>query len=220
MPLKRVSRFPDAPPGVAALPVDSRGFPVPWFLAWNGQGEPNFQFVHPARAVQAVRDQRCWICGQRLGRMKAFVIGPMCAVNRLSSEPPSHPLCAEFAAKACPFLSRPFAKRGHVPDDVKAESATPGIMLERNPGVALVWWTLTYTAHQPNPTQGLLFDIGPPRVTRWFREGRAATRDEVLESIEGGLPALRQLAELDGHEGLAALDEQLGRALALIPKAA
>src|SRR4051812_23024705 len=121
-------RFPDAPPGIAALRVDGRGFPVPWFLAWNGRGEPDFRYVHPERAMQAIKRQCCWICGQQLGRMKAFVIGPMCAVNRVSSEPPSHPLCADFAARVCPFLSRPLAKRAPLPDEVKAGDATPGIM--------------------------------------------------------------------------------------------
>jgi hypothetical protein len=215
----RPSRFPDAPPMIAALPVDGRSFPVPWFLAWNGRGEPDFQFVHPERAVQAIRQQRCWICGQRLGRMKAFVIGPMCAVNRISSEPPSHPMCAEFAATACPFLSRPLAKRGKVTAAQKAESATPGIMLDRNPGVTLVWWCLSFTGFQPRPDQGLLFQIGPPRATRWFREGRAATRDEVLESLETGLPALRALAEAEGPEALSELAASVAQAMPLIPKA-
>ena len=152
-------------------------------------------------------------------RMKAFTIGPMCAVNRISSEPPSHPLCADFAAKACPFLSRPLAKRGKVTDEQRADSATPGIMLERNPGVTLVWWCLTYTGFRPQADQGLLFQIGPPRATRWFREGRWATRDEVLESLETGLPALREVAEAEGPEAVSELAAQVRLALQLIPKA-
>ena len=192
------SRFPDAPLNIRRLPVEERGFPVPWFLAWGGVGEPDFRFVHPSRAAQAVREKRCWICGGKLGRVNTFAIGPMCAVNRISSEPPSHPDCALFAAQACPFLSRPLAKRPPKPEGYHEHfDATPGIMIERNPGVTLLWGCLRFKTWRPGLSPSVLFDLGEPIHLRWLREGRDATREEVLESIKTGLPAPAG----DGQEG-------------------
>ena len=54
---------------------------------------------------------KCWLCGQTLGKHMTFPIGPMCAITRTTAEPPSHLACAEYAVKACPFLSQPRMRR-------------------------------------------------------------------------------------------------------------
>jgi len=145
------------------------------------------------------------------------VIGPMCAVNRVSGEPPSHLACAEFSARACPFLSRPAAERREagLPDEVSR--SVHG--LTRNPGVALVWITESYRTIDAGADggTGTLLRIGPPRGTLWYAEGRPATRAEVLHSIETGLPALEAAARVDGPEALVQLREQTATALRLVP---
>lgn len=209
------SRFPNAPPKIKALPVDRRGYPVPWFTPWVG-GEPEFRAVYPDQAYKAHKAGKCWICGQRNQGAYAFVIGPMCAINRVSSEPPSHLDCGRFAVTACPFLSRPLAKRRDVSDI--PHQPPPGVMLERNPGVSLIWVTRSYRFEtEPNePTNGL-FRIGSPiKPLEWYSEGRKATRKEVLESIESGLPKLTELALLHGEAGLEALRKQIERAMKLV----
>src|SRR5215467_3774641 len=99
------SSLPPLPKRMLALPIDGRGYPVPWFVAWI-RGEPDFRVIKPGGAEIAYHRNLCWLCGQRLGTYKTFVIGPMCTLNRVSAEPPSHRDCAEFAAKACPFLTQ------------------------------------------------------------------------------------------------------------------
>lgn len=91
-----------------------------------------------------------------------------------------------------------------------------GIMLKRNPGVALLWSTRKYQLFRDGQG-GVLFDIGEPTDVRWYVEGRPARRGEVLESIESGLPSLRQLAEEEGAKATAELDRRVIRALALVP---
>jgi hypothetical protein len=210
-------RFPDAPPSIRALPRDDRGFPVPYFVEYI-DGKPDFRVLNPHRMARCIRHSLCWICGKPLGRMKAFTIGPMCSVNRISAEPPAHPICAAFAAKACPFLSHPLAKRPGT-EDLKerfGEPTAPGVMLSHNPGVTLVWQCLRYGINRQH--DGILFDIGPPARCAWFREGREATRQEVLDSFDLGLPTLRRLAEEEGPHAVAELDVRLDRAMQLIPK--
>jgi hypothetical protein len=207
------SRFSDMPLNVAALPVEARGYPVPWFTPWIN-GLPEFRAVDPSRIREADQKGLCWICGRKLGGRKAFVIGPMCAVNRISVEPPSHLECARFAVVACPFLSRPLAKRA--PTDDLPHSSPPGVMIERNPGVTLIWLTQTYRSVK-QPEGGLLFRIGTPLQTEWYAQGRTATRAEILESIETGLPELARYARQEGRDSLAALRLAVERAVKLVP---
>src|ERR1700746_1024652 len=96
--------MPELPYRMKKLPVDKRGFPIPWFVAWVN-GEPEFRAITRDKFLQAAHRQLCWICGHPIRRHEegVFVIGPMCAVTRTSGEPPSHEDCAKFAAVACPF---------------------------------------------------------------------------------------------------------------------
>lgn len=205
---------------IARLPVH-RGYPVPWFVAWvdesgsplpRGEGEPDFRVIHPDALESAYYQSLCWICGEFRGRYAAFVAGPMCAVNRTSAEPPSHPECAGWSACACPFLVRPHARRREsgLPDGTVDPS---GIALRRNPGVALVWASRDWKRWVP-PTGGYLYDIGTPEDVAWFAEGRYATNAEVAHSIETGLPALSELAGQDGPDALADLDRRVRYVLA------
>lgn len=211
--------LPPAPTRVLALPRDRRGYPVPWFVAWidSGSGrEPDFRVIAPGKIDQAITRQLCWICGTRITGNYTFVIGPMCAVNRISAEPPSHRDCAIFAARACPFLARPGMRRreSNIPDEARNPA---GIMIRRNPGVALVWVTKSYRL-VADGRGGTLIEVGKPAATLWYAEGRPATRAEVMASIESGLPALREVATQSGEPAdLALLDAQLDAALTLVP---
>jgi hypothetical protein len=213
------SNLPPLPERLKRLPVEERGYPVPWFVEWI-DGKPDFRVMSHSKFLDAVKFRKCWMCGGTLGRKAAFVIGPMCAVNRISAEPPSHRDCAVFAAQACPFLSMPKAKRREA--GLPLDGYVPaGCSIPRNPGVALVWVTSDWK-YFPAPNnrggQGLLFMFGPyPIEVLWFAEGRPAARAEVEASIAGGLPALREMAAADGAAAVAELDVQLSKAMELLP---
>lgn len=204
------------PARIATLPLDpDRDLPVPWFVPWI-DGKPEFRAVTHSRLELAVRANLCWICGGGLGAHKAFVLGPMCAVNRNSAEPPNHRECAIYAATHCPFLITPRRKRREkdLPEGAGLEN-TAGVALSRNPGVALVWVTKRYRPHREGP--GLLFQIGDPVETLWFAEGRQATRDEVMASMDSGLPSLRELAEAEGMGAVRAFERMHADALRFVP---
>lgn len=182
--------LPPLPERIARLPV-YRGYPVPWFVAWIDDA-PDFRVIGTDKIPIAHNRSLCWICGERLGSFLAFVVGPMCAINRISSEPPSHGDCAEFAAIACPFLSRPHMKRNeaNLPD---GRQDPAGVGLKRNPGVALVWVTKRYTVMRV--ANGVLFQMGDPVSVRCYTEGRPSTPEEIRHSVETGLPLLAAGAE-------------------------
>lgn len=208
--------LPRLPIRMQGLPLDHRGYPVPWFVAREEGKPPDFRIMDRAKLLKAVRMRLCWVCGGPLGVHMTFVIGPMCAINRTSAEPPSHIDCALFSARACPFLSLPKAVRreanlpAHSPD-------MPGEPIMRNPGVALTWTTRKYTPFDDG-SGGLLLELGESEELHWFACGRKATREEILASIESGLPILRQrAAESDGADGQAALERAIERAMMLVP---
>lgn len=208
----------DLPENMAALPVDKHHRPVPYFASWIA-GQPDFRVADGRNLARALKYGLCWVCGNpfRHGEDRAFVIGPMCAVNRVSAEPPSHRDCAVYSATMCPFLVKPGMVRRdrHLPAGTQEPA---GVMLTRNPGVALVWVTGWRSwSKRDDGAGGLLFHIGDPVEALWFAQGREATRDEVLASIDSGLPTLAEMAEQDGPDAVAELGRMHAVALELIP---
>lgn len=221
------------PDHIRRLHISPEGFPVPWFVVWfkdgqpceDGEGLPDFRITDPHKIVRAVKQRRCWICGEGpLGVNLSWCIGPMCAINKVISEPHAHRSCCIWSAKNCPFLARPKMKRHDA--DLRDESGNllgglqdaPGFGLRRNPGAVCVWTTKSFKVFNPQHGQpGVLFNLGPPVETLWFANGRAATREEVMESIDSGYPTLVEMAKKDGGNSLAALAKQREIALKLVP---
>lgn len=203
----------EIPDRVLRLPRDHRGFPIPWFVHSVG-GKPDFRIIGPGRVERAMALNLCWICGTTLARHKTFVVGPMCAINRISSEPPSHRGCAMFAARACPFLTRPKMVRNET--DLPADLVqAAGNMVLHNPGVVAVWIARDY---RPVPVDsGILLRLGEPEEVRWLAYGLPATRGEVLVAIEKGLPFLLDEARRSGPDAVAALLHQVETARQYLP---
>jgi len=207
--------LPPLPQRIRKLPIDGRGFVVPWFVAWI-DGKADFRIIRKGGIAAAHHDKTCWLCGDRLGVYLTFVIGPTDAINRAAMEPPSHLACAEFAAKACPFLTAPMAKHNehNMPEGTQDPAA---IGLKRNPGVTCLWTTKSYSLMYL--ANGVLFRFGEPESVSWWCRGRAATRAEVDESIASWMPLLVKAAEDEGVEAVATLAKNIERAQPLLPTA-
>lgn len=189
----------EMPARFAALPrCPVRGIPVPWFISW-AEGKPEFRVADARKCEVAVLAKKCWVCGDYLGKRLAFLVGPMCAVDRTTAEPPSRRECAEYRVRACPFLSRPAMDRreGGLP----SETSCDGEMIRRNPGVSLLWMATSYDIFRDG-AGGWLIRLADPFEVKACREGRASTPDEIRESFDYGLPSLRALCR-DGREAMA-----------------
>jgi hypothetical protein len=204
----------DIPIRMMDLPVDpDRGYPVPWFVDWI-DGKPEFRLMSGQKWKRAVKERLCWVCGKRLGAHLCFVLGPMCGITRVTSEPPCHLSCARWSARFCPFLARPRMVRR---DDAEllakgAEKTIGGISLQRNPGAALLWTARDYEVFRPRGG-GVLIKVGEATDWEWWYAGRRATRGEVEESIRTGLPALeattaKELTEANATTALAELRQR------------
>jgi hypothetical protein len=223
------AKCPFAAPPQATVPVPknmrdlptARGFIVPWFVRFY-HDQPEFRVMDADRYRAAIRRKLCWTCGKPIVNSAwCFVVGPMCAVNRISSEPPSHAECARYAAQVCPFLSRPHAERRPLTEDpdtggVPVEKTVGGVMIKRNPGVTLLWFAQGYALE--HVSNGFVFRMGPAKGVEWYAEGRRATRAECEASIAGGLPTLREYALKDGEGAVMQMELGLLLAMKFLPK--
>lgn len=208
--------LPLRPAFMRGRPLSDKGYPVPYFVAWI-DGKPDFRVIDPVRMSKCVREHRCWLCGLPLPKKHTvFVIGPMCLVNRISSEPPSHWECARYAVRACPFLVRPKAHRreANLPADT---SHAAGLPIARNPGVIALWQCSTW---ERLPVKGTLFGVGEPESIEFWTEGREARADEVAESFWSGVDILQKDAEKGGAANAVHLAWLVDRALPLLPEGA
>lgn len=206
----------EIPKRIRKLPVDERGYPIPFFVGYDDRGLPDFRMMDAHKLHRAVKDRLCWICGEPLGHYLAFTIGPMCGINRNNAEPPMHKECALFSVKTCPFLLNPDQKRN--PRILHAPTRDPaGEMIKRNPGVALIWITESYDLYQDSRTNGILFRLGDPLEVSFWCEGRPALRNEVVDSIESGLPILMEMAQTEGSKAVEALLKARDKFYQLLP---
>ena len=180
------------PARIRRLPISDKGFPVPYFVQWfdselpcePGLGVPDFRVADTRKMVRAVKSGLCWTCGQPMGTHKSFILGPMCAINRVISEPPSHRDCAIYSARVCPFLSRPKMARNE--KGMYDENGTmrrglkeaAGFGLKRNPGAVAVWTTKTFHTFKPASTGSIPLATTPSAPINSFLNGANSNSSE------------------------------------------
>lgn len=204
------------PDRMKSLPITDDGWPQLFFAGITKEGKPDLRCADPAKKLLCVKKGLCWLCGQQTGVHKAFCLGPMCAVTRSTAEPPCHRECAEFAAIACPFLTRPKMKRNEV-DMPEGHQLPPGIAIMRNPGVTCIWICKTFKPFKTGQGSEWLIRVGNPTEVIWYAEGRLATREQILESIDSGYHLLHREAMLDGTEAIGQLAMQRKAIESLLP---
>lgn len=81
-----------------------KGIPIPYFARIRMDNTPDFKVINESKRQLCAIEKRCWICGEFLERMTAFIGGPNCIAHRLFTDGPMHRECAEDALVLCPFM--------------------------------------------------------------------------------------------------------------------
>lgn len=91
------------------LPIDKRGYPVPYIAFIDDSDNPQFTISDEYKRQFVIRKDKCAICGNKLLRYRALVGGPASAFLEESAylDPPMHPDCCRYALKVCPYLAAP-----------------------------------------------------------------------------------------------------------------
>ena len=193
-------------------PIDRRGYSVPWFVG-KVNGKWDFRYADAEKWHRAIAERRCWVCGQSLGRTYTFVLGPMSLITHFTSEPPCHKACAVYAVRACPFLAHPRAQ--YRTSNPAPEGVAPDGLQLHNPGVSVLWGARGYSI-EATANNDWLIGLHDPLTLSFWREGRQATRAEVLAGIRLGMDALR--ADVSGSlEKRAGLRRNVADAMARLP---
>jgi hypothetical protein len=97
------------PARMQRLPVDPRGYPVPWIVQMGNGGTPHFIINDSLKRARCVEEDRCGICGNPLMRGRWFAGGPASAFhpNGAYIDPPMHKECMEYAMQVCPYIAMP-----------------------------------------------------------------------------------------------------------------
>lgn len=101
------------PPGITALPRDSRGYPITFVTLIQSDGRPDFTTIDGQKILRCVREAVCGLCGQGWpgpykssdDHLLAFIGGPISCENQNFLDPPMHIPCAEYAMQVCPHIA-------------------------------------------------------------------------------------------------------------------
>jgi hypothetical protein len=102
-------------------------------------------------------------------------------------------------------------RENDLPDGYKEPA---GIGLKRNPGVTLLWTTYSFSINRVE--NGVLFQLGEPNRVVCYREGRLATKNEIRDSVESGIPIIESYAIEDGGNSMVELKGKIKDAYRLL----
>jgi hypothetical protein len=114
-----------ATPGIRDLPVDARGYPIPFVVMRAKDGTPDFIVNDSAVLHRCAEEGLCSVCGGRLREDGVwFIGGPLSAYDPRGAynDGPVHRGCGEFALTFCPYLGLP-SYRG-MSDDTRLKRMT------------------------------------------------------------------------------------------------
>lgn len=131
---------------MAHLPVDGRGYPIPYFVPFVN-GKPDFRYQDPKKRSACLLYKKCAICGNRLFAADFwFICGPQGLKNEVHSDAPMHEACAEFSINVCPHLLFHKAERRSVDLD-----NNPALVRDKPENIFLVKadkvWTINVAGH-------------------------------------------------------------------------
>jgi hypothetical protein len=199
-------KLPPLPPNMRHLPVDAkRGLSVPYFVLWE-DGIPDFRISDMAKMRECTLHRLCMICGKPMaGDEGVFAMGPLNVIQATNDEPPMHQLCAEYSAQVCPWMLRPGMKRiDKKPKPEGTISLTVESRAAEYKGAPQVW--ALYHAEEymatSEPNGTMMYYLGAPTEIHWWREGRRATRDEVITAMAEGRAYLAQHEKIAGKKSV------------------
>lgn len=81
------------------------GLVVPWISVQLGDQGFDLGNMHTSRVNTCFYQKRCQICGDRIHGRIVFFLTDSALTDMHAGEPPLHPECAAYSARACPMLA-------------------------------------------------------------------------------------------------------------------
>ncbi len=111
--MNKPNHLPEIPEIMKSLPIDDRGYPIPYFVSTREDGSRDFRFADAKKQINCIKFKKCWICGKPMSAGIYYIItGPIGRSNKHVSDPGMHEACARFSLFACPHMYFEKADRG------------------------------------------------------------------------------------------------------------
>jgi len=184
----------DAPARIARLERDKRDYPIPWNVLRADGGEPFFTVNDDRKAFRALREQRCPLCGEKLGAWKYHVGGIRSAFHEHGwyFDLPGHRECITFALQTCPYLALP-KYLGRI-DVVNPKKLPTKVLLDETqiPDRPEVFVMVAGSGVELQ-TRGALIPYTRPkrpfRAVEYWRHGRQLSEAEALPYLRAAMGA-------------------------------
>lgn len=116
------------------LPVDDRGYPIPFFTPIVN-GKPDFRYQDAKKRTICLERGICAVCGKKLyPKSYWFLGGPLGLANKVSSDSACHEDCARYSLNVCPHLLYHKAERR----TSESESTNPNMMRHKPENMFLI----------------------------------------------------------------------------------
>jgi len=191
---------------IDALPLDRRGYPIPFIVLRDGEGNPVFAANDIQRIALAVRERLCHVCGQALeGEPVWFVGGAGSALLNGSHgayyDGPMHHECMRFAVEHCPHLAHRMT--GPVAPAIQKRLKAQGIATEDRtvlPGTPEIFVAVSpHGGYEFRGGSGYDFKGGIFTVRRPFRKVEYWQGGFLLPVREGEKRARRAARKVDAE---------------------
>jgi hypothetical protein len=184
------------------LPLDHRGYPIPFIVLRDDTGRPHFTINDTRKVAYTLKHDLCGICGEKLHRGRWMVGGPMSAFHPDGTyiDGPLHADCMRYAMQACPYLGAPNYSKRIDDATLKKENATSisalvnQTMIPDRPKLFVAVMTLQIEIY---PSMAGTFYLKPKRPYRqveFWRSGQIVCHEEavliVREVLDAPIPEL------------------------------
>lgn len=195
------------PERMKSLPMDQRGYPIPYTVLRDSKGKAHFAVNSEERRLRCLKEDLCPICGLRLFRGRWLVGGPGSGLvaEGLFQDPPMHSECAHYALQVCPWLvlgnyvNRVDDKTMDPEERNNVTLRDPTIIANRPPFfVALMFVGQDHVLNMVNGEPNVhIRPKKPYRVVEYWRDGHQLSNQSGKQIA---VDYLRDLAETMGAE--------------------
>ena len=169
------------PKRVQKLP-EHQGLKIPYSVAIDEGGKPNYNLTDAEKYITCIRENKCFICGQTLGKHKAFMLPPLAVLRLQHNIPPSHRDCAIWSAETLPSTlnNKPMLLSAN--DQKQPEQKTGLIMIA-------VTTKAIYTATNNSPEWSFTNKESEILINEahWYLDGKQVNYDEVQSHLNKAL---------------------------------
>ena len=198
-----MSNIPEVPmpERIAALERDARGYPIPFTVMRDKDGQAVFTVNDSRQEKLCVENRLCHICGQALDAFPWFVGGPGSAYlngkQGVYFNGSMHRDCLHYAMEVCPHLAGKMTKSVAGPaveklhaQGVKTHDPT---MLDGTPAVFVAVQATLFRAQRAFATPSYTYYVAKPfRRTEFWQGGHMLAEHEGRSIVKEALKGIKE----------------------------